>query len=101
MAIEELGIDIEFQKEGIDEIAVVKNCNNPEYQLPKNKEVLCVDPRYFRPTEVDILIGDASKAKNVLGWKPKYDLRQLISEMVQSDLKYFRKEKYLKRWTIK
>ena len=96
MAFEELGIEVEFQNEGINEVAVVKKCNNPEYQLPKNKEVLSVDPRYFRPTEVDILIGDASKAKNILGWKPKYNLKQLISEMVQSDLTYFRKEKYLK-----
>jgi len=96
MAFEELGIEVEFQNEGINEVAIVKKCNNPEYQLPKNKEVLSVDPRYFRPTEVDILIGDASKAKNILGWKPKYNLKQLISEMVQSDLTYFRKEKYLK-----
>ncbi len=57
--------------------AFVKACNNPEYQLEIGKEVISVDPKYFRPTEVDLLIGDATKAKKKLGWVPKYDLAGL------------------------
>ena len=60
------------------------------------KEVIAVDPRYYRPTEVDLLIGDASKAQQKLGWKPKYDLSMLVKEMVNSDLELFRADKLLK-----
>ena len=74
----------------------VKSCKNKEYQLETGKEIIAVDPNYFRPTEVDMLIGDASKAKEKLGWEPKYDLSALIKEMVQSDIELFKKDKFLK-----
>lgn len=96
MAFNEVGVELEFKGEGVDEKAFVKACNNPEYQLPIGKEVLNVDPKYFRPTEVDLLIGDASKAKNKLGWVPEYDLQGLVKDMMQSDVKLMKKDQYLK-----
>ena len=90
MAFEELGIELEFSGEGLEERAVVRSCSHPDFQLPVGKQVVAVDPRYFRPTEVDLLIGDPSKARTRLGWQPRYDLQQLVSEMVQSDLELFR-----------
>ena len=70
-----------------DEKAVVKSCSNPNYQIEIGKEVLNIDPNYFRPTEVDLLVGDPSKAKEKLGWKAEIHLEELIQEMVLSDLK--------------
>jgi GDPmannose 4,6-dehydratase len=96
LAFIEAGIEIEFKGKGVDEKAFVKSCSNKEFQLPAGKQVMTIDPRYFRPTEVELLIGDASKAKTKLGWKPKYDLQMLVSEMMQSDLGLFRKDKFLK-----
>ncbi len=96
MSFAEVGIELEFKGEGVDEKAFVKACNNPEYQLPIGKEVLAVDPKYFRPTEVDLLIGDATKAKEKLGWVPEYDLPALVKDMMQSDVKLMKKEQYLK-----
>ena len=90
MAFEEVGIELEFSGDGLDEKAVVKACHQAEFQLPIGRQVVAVDPRYFRPTEVDLLIGDPTKAKTQLGWQPRYDLQQLVSEMVQSDVKLFR-----------
>lgn len=81
-----VGITLDFVGEGVDEKALVKNCSNPTYQLPIGREVVVVDPIYFRPTEVDLLIGDATKAKEKLGWRPTYTLQQLIKEMVVNDL---------------
>jgi GDPmannose 4,6-dehydratase len=95
MAFAEAGIEIEFRGEGVGEVGFVKSCRNPEYQLPVGKEVVAVDPRYFRPTEVDLLIGDPSKAKNKLGWVPEYDLAGLVNDMMQSDLKLMQKDRYL------
>ena len=66
-----------------------------EFSLPLGKEVVCVDSGYFRPTEVDLLIGDASKAKKELGWELEYDLNALIKDMVQSDLQLMKKDKYI------
>lgn len=86
MAFGEVGVEIEFSGEGVKEIGKVKSCSNPAYQLPVGKEVVAVDPEYFRPTEVDLLIGDATKAKTKLGWQPQYDLAALVKEMVASDL---------------
>lgn len=86
MAFAETGIELEFSGEGVKEIGKVKSCSNPAYQLPVGKEVVAVDPEYFRPTEVDLLIGDATKAKTKLGWKPKYDLPALVKEMVAKDI---------------
>jgi GDPmannose 4,6-dehydratase len=88
MAFEEVGIALEFKGEGVDEKGYVVQCSNPDYQLPAGKLVVAVDPEYFRPTEVELLIGDPAKAKAKLGWEPKYDLAGLVKEMVASDLKY-------------
>jgi GDPmannose 4,6-dehydratase len=87
-----VGIELTFEGENEHEIAKVKACNNPAYQIEIGTIVVRVDPRYFRPTEVDLLIGDASKANQKLNWKPKYDLDGLVEEMVLSDLELFNKE---------
>ncbi len=91
-----VGIELEFIGKGINEKAIVSKCNNPKYKLKLGQEVLSVDPAYFRPSEVDVLIGDSSKAKNKLGWFPKYDLKSLVNEMMESDLKLMNKYQYLK-----
>lgn len=96
MAFAEVGIEIEFKGEGVDEKGYVAACHNPEYQLPIGKEVLAIDPKYFRPTEVDLLLGDPTKAMTQLGWKPKYDVKMLCAEMVAADIELFKKEKLLK-----
>ncbi|PKP02715.1 MAG: GDP-mannose 4,6-dehydratase [Bacteroidetes bacterium HGW-Bacteroidetes-9] len=96
MAFNEVGIELEFKGEGIDEKACVKACNNPEYQVKIGQEVLAVDPRYFRPTEVELLIGDPTKSKTVLGWEPEYDLNGLVKDMMEGDLHLMKKDKYLK-----
>jgi GDPmannose 4,6-dehydratase len=96
MAFAEVGVEIEFKGSGKKETAVVAACNNPDYKLPIGKEVVIVDEEYYRPTEVDLLIGDASKANKKLGWKPKYDLSMLVKEMVEADVNIFKKEKLLK-----
>ena len=91
LAFAEVGIQLNFTGVGIEEKATVASCNNPAYQLPLGKIVIAVDPAYFRPTEVELLIGDSSKAREKLGWKPKYDLAGLVKEMVVSDLKNVKK----------
>lgn len=96
MSFAEVGIELEFKGEGVDEKGYVKACNNPEFQLELGKEVLAVDPKYFRPTEVDLLIGDPTKARTKLGWECKYDLQALVKDMMQSDLKLMQKDQYLK-----
>jgi GDPmannose 4,6-dehydratase len=96
MSFAEVGILIDFQGDGIDEKGFVSACTNPDYQLPIGKEIVAVDPRYFRPTEVDLLIGDATKAKEKLGWTPQYDLSYLVKDMMQSDIHLMKKEAYLK-----
>jgi GDPmannose 4,6-dehydratase len=98
LAFAEVGIEIEFRGEGVDEKGYVASCSNPDYQLEIGKQVVAVDPKYFRPTEVDLLIGDPTKSQTKLGWKPKYDLAMLVSEMVASDVEHFRKEKLLKEY---
>lgn len=96
MAFNEVGIELEFKGKGVEEKAYVKSCCDSRFQIEIGKEVIAVDPQYFRPTEVDLLIGDASKAKNKLGWVPEYDLKELVAEMMQSDVKLMQKECYLK-----
>lgn len=86
MAFEEVGVELAFQGEGEQEVALVKACHNPLYQLPKGQVVVRIDPKYYRPTEVELLIGDPTKAKTVLGWEPRYDVQALVKEMVESDL---------------
>ena len=92
-----LGIELEFSGKGINEIAKIKSCNNDSYQLEIGKEILSIDPQYFRPTEVDILIGDPTKAKEKLGWEPEIHLEDLVKEMMESDLKLFKKKSFLLR----
>ena len=96
MSFAEVEIELEFKGEGVEEKAYVKACNNPKYSLPIGKEVLNVDPKYFRPTEVDLLVGDASKAKRKLGWVPEFDLQTLVKDMMQSDIQLMKKESFLK-----
>ena len=91
----EIGIELEFKDKGVDEKAFVKSCKNPEYQLEIGKEVLNIDPAYFRPTEVDILIGDPTKAREELGWVPEYGLDGLVKDMMESDLKLMKQNQYL------
>ncbi len=96
MAFNEVGIALEFKGSGIDEKAYVLSCSNPAHQLEIGKEVLAVDEKYFRPTEVDLLIGDATKANTKLGWIPEFDLQDLVTDMMRSDLKLMQKDQFLK-----
>ncbi len=90
------GIELEFKGEAVDEKAYVLSCSNPEYQVELGKEVVAVDPRYFRPTEVDLLLGDPTKAETKLGWSREYRLEELVNDMMASDLKLMTKDVYLK-----
>ena len=91
-----LGIRIKFQGQGPREHAVVVESRNKEFHVGKGQVVIKVDPNYFRPTEVDSLIGDATKARKELKWRPRYNLESLIKEMVESDLELFRRDHYLR-----
>jgi GDPmannose 4,6-dehydratase len=95
MAFSELGIELAFSGEGINEIASVTACSG-KFVVPVGQVVVKVDPRYFRPTEVELLIGDASKALNKLGWKPTYTLSELVKEMVFADIQLFNKTSFLR-----
>ena len=95
MAFDHVGIELEFSGTGVEEVAKVVKCNNPSYQLDLGKEVLAIDPKYFRPTEVDLLIGDPTKAKEKLGWEPQIKLAELVEDMMNSDVKLMQKDKYL------
>jgi GDPmannose 4,6-dehydratase len=95
MAFGEIGIDLAFEGAGENEVAKVVSSTG-KYKVPAGQVVVKVDPRYYRPTEVDLLIGDASKAKNKLGWEPKYTLAEMVTEMVAADLKIFERNQFLK-----
>ena len=95
MAFAEVGIELSFEGKGVEEKAYVKYCNNPDFQLPVGKEILSIDARYFRPTEVNLLVGDASKAKSKLGWVPEFNLEDLVKEMMQSDISLMQKDRFL------
>jgi GDPmannose 4,6-dehydratase len=95
MAFAEVGVTVEFNGVGVDEVGVVTACSNPEYQVEIGQEVVAVDPRYFRPTEVDLLIGDPTKSKTKLGWVPKHDLASLVKDMMHADVALFKRDKYL------
>ncbi|WP_299519985.1 GDP-mannose 4,6-dehydratase [Winogradskyella sp.] len=95
MAFAEVGVSIVFEGDGINEKAFVESCSNEKYQIPLGQEVLSIDERYYRPTEVDLLIGDATKAKEKLGWECQYELSDLVKDMMQSDLKLMLKGQYL------
>lgn len=105
MAFAELGIEVEFSGKAEAEKGVIIDRDNerlkelgldPE-KIKLGQTIVKVDPAYYRPTEVDLLIGDPSKANDKLGWKPKYDLEMLVNEMVLSDLKLMQREEYLKK----
>ncbi len=88
MAFDEIGVTLEFKGEGAEEKGYIKNCKHPTYQIPVGQEVVAIHPRYYRPAEVDLLIGDATKAKTKLGWEPKYNLQSLVKEMMVEELIY-------------
>lgn len=94
MTFEELGVELEFKGKGKEEKGYVKSSNG-NFDLKPGREIIAIDPNYFRPTEVDLLIGDATKAKEKLGWQPKYSLQEMVKEMVAYDLELFRKHKTL------
>lgn len=96
MAFAQVGVTLTFSGSGVDERAVIAAATNPKYAIAIGQEVVAVDEKYFRPTEVDLLIGDASKAYKKLGWKPEHQLEDLVSDMMQSDLNLMQKESYLK-----
>ncbi|WP_299127936.1 GDP-mannose 4,6-dehydratase [uncultured Winogradskyella sp.] len=96
MCFSHVGIELDFKGKGANERGYIKACNNKDYQIPIGKEVVSVDEKYFRPTEVDLLIGDATKAREKLGWIPEYDLPALVEDMMSSDLKLMQKQQYLK-----
>lgn len=95
MSFAYVGVEIEFEGTGVEEKAFVKACNDADFQIEIGKEVLAVNPRYFRPTEVELLIGDATKANTKLGWTPEYDLQDLVNDMMQSDIKIMQKDHHL------
>lgn len=90
MAFAEVGIELAFEGEAENEVAKVVFCSNPAYKIEVGKIVVRIDSKYYRPTEVDVLIGDPTKSKTKLGWKPQYDLAALVKDMVRSDLDYFK-----------
>jgi GDPmannose 4,6-dehydratase len=96
MCFDHVGIELEFKGEGSNEKAYIKSCSKTEYQVEIGKEVVAVDEKYFRPTEVELLIGDAAKAREKLGWIPEYDLPALVEDMMSSDVILMQKQQYLK-----
>ena len=96
MAFQEVGWELEFTGKGLNEKAKVVKCLNPLFQIELGSEVLSVDPDYFRPTEVDELIGDPTKAKDKLGWDTEYDLASLVKDMMHADIMLMQNELYLK-----
>jgi GDPmannose 4,6-dehydratase len=112
MSFAEVGVTLRFEGEGVNEVGIIDRIDQDKYQsivnpnneeqttnneLPKiGKEVLAVDPKYFRPTEVDLLIGDPTKANTKLGWIPEHDLASLIKAMMKSDIRLMKKDQFLK-----
>lgn len=97
IAFAEVGIVLEFHGQGIEEVGVVVSCEDPSIPVQPGQVVVAVDVRYFRPTEVDLLIGDPSKALEKLGWKPSCTLPELVREMIVSDMEQQKREKLLKK----
>jgi GDPmannose 4,6-dehydratase len=95
MAFAYAGIELEFRGVGVEEKAFVVSCTNLAYQVAIGTNVVAVDPRYFRPTEVDLLLGDPTKAEQKLGWNREYNLQDLVNDMMKSDLKLMTKDVYL------
>ncbi|MBC7524968.1 MAG: GDP-mannose 4,6-dehydratase [Flavobacterium sp.] len=96
MAFNEVGVTLEFSGKDISEIATVKTISNPDYAFSIGQVVMKIDSNYFRPTEVDLLIGDNTKARTKLKWEPKYTLSMLVKEMMKADITLFKKEKFYK-----
>jgi len=90
LAFQEAGIKLAFTGNGIHEKGVVVDCQNEDFSIPTGQVVVAIDPSYFRPTEVDLLIGDSSKARQKLGWEPRYNLEMLVKEMTDADLKKYK-----------
>jgi len=95
MAFAEVGISLVFEGEGIHEVARVTECFNPDYLIEIGKVVVAIDPEYFRPTEVELLIGDATKAYKKLGWKAVHTVQDIVRDMMESDLKLFQRDRLL------
>jgi GDPmannose 4,6-dehydratase len=95
LAFAELGIEVAFAGAGSEETAYVTACANPDYQVSIGQEVVAIDPAYFRPTEVELLIGDATRARTELGWEPRHTLATLVQDMVQADVELFRRDAVL------
>jgi GDPmannose 4,6-dehydratase len=95
LAFAEVGVEVAFEGEGANEVGRVVACAQAEYQVPVGQVVCRVDPAYFRPTEVELLIGDPAKCKSKLGWEPKYDLQALVKDMMQADVELFKRDAYL------
>jgi len=98
MSFREVGVELEFKGEGVDETATVISTANADYAFKTGQVVMRIDPAYFRPTEVELLIGDNTKAKTKLGWEPKYTLDMLVKEMMHADLEIFKKEQHMKNY---
>jgi len=97
MSAKELGLELEFQGEGVNEVAVVKSISGDNAPSIKVGDIIVrVDPRYFRPAEVETLLGDPSKAKSLLGWEPEISVEEMCAEMIQSDLEVAKKHALLK-----
>ncbi|MEM9526071.1 MAG: GDP-mannose 4,6-dehydratase [Bacteroidota bacterium] len=96
MSFREVGVELEFHGQGEAEVGVVASVANDDFPLTVGTEVVAVDPRYFRPTEVELLIGDPTKAQTKLGWKHQYTLAEMCAEMVRMDIETFRKDQLLK-----
>ncbi|KAB7731959.1 GDP-mannose 4,6-dehydratase [Rudanella paleaurantiibacter] len=97
MAFAEIGVEVAFEGEGVNERGVVVSSSNPDFPVAVGQEVVAIDERYFRPTEVDLLLGDPTKAMTKLNWKPKYDLKALVQDMVHADVALFRKDQLLEK----
>jgi GDPmannose 4,6-dehydratase len=103
-AFEYAGINLRFENEGVDEVGIIDSFDEEKAKesgidlshLSIGQTVVGVDPRYFRPTEVDLLLGDPSKAEKKLGWNREYNLQELVDDMMKSDLKLMTKDTYLK-----
>ncbi len=95
MSFAEIGIELEFEGHGVDEVARVAAYHNDEWNVKKGQIVMKIDPQYYRPTEVDLLIGDPSKAREKLGWELEYNLKALIKDMVSADVELFKRDQFL------
>jgi len=95
MSFAEIGVELAFTGEGVNEVGTVVSSTNPDFPVEVGQAVVCVDPRYFRPTEVDLLLGDPTKAMSKLNWKPKYDLPALVKDMMTADIDLFRRDQLL------